>query len=82
MTSTTTIRFFCVAYIDSDSDLSGDLIDSVEITESCFAEMVRQAGGTAPIQYDRNTVFDHGVDQICLSLDLDEWPHIEDLETV
>jgi hypothetical protein len=82
MTNTTTIRFFCVAYIDSDSDLSGDHIDTVEITESCFVALTRESSGTAPTQYERHTIADNGVSQVCLTLDLDDWPHIGDLDTV
>lgn len=34
------IRFFCVAYLSGiDSDFSGDHIDTVEITESCFSTL-------------------------------------------
>ena len=78
-----TIRFFAVAYLDDiDSDLSGDHIDTVEITEGCFTDLMRQSGGTAPVQYDRHTVFDHGAAQVCLTLDLDQWPHIDALEVV
>jgi len=77
------IRFFAVAYLDDiDSDLSGDHIDTVEITEGCFTDLMRQSGGTAPVQYDRHTVFDHGAAQVCLTLDLEDWPHVDDLEVV
>lgn len=78
MTSTTTIRFFCVAYVDDTEDH----IDTVEITESCFVALTRKSSGTAPIQYDRHTVSENGVSQVCLTLDLDDWPYIEDLQTV
>ena len=82
-TTTTPIRFFAVAYIDDiDSDFSGDHIDSVEITEGCFKDMMRQSGGTAPVQYERHTVFDHGAAQVCLTLDLDDWPLAADLELI
>lgn len=83
LTTHTPIRFFAVAYIDDiDSECSGDHIDTVEITEGCFKDLMRQAGGTAPVQYDRHTVFDHGAAQVCLTLDLDDWPHADDLEVV
>ena len=82
-TTSTPIRFFAVAYLgDIDSDLSGDHIDTVEITEGCFKDLMRQSGGTAPVQYDRHTVFDHGAAQVCLTLDLDQWPHVDALEVV
>jgi len=82
-TITSTIRFFAVAYVDDiDSECSGDHIDTVEITEGCFKDLVRQSGGTAPIQYDRHTVFDHGAAQVCLTIDLDQWPHVDSLEVL
>ena len=84
MMNTTPIRFFVVAYTDNntDSEFSGDHIDTVEITEGCFQDLMRQSGGTAPVQYDRHTVFDHGAAQVCLTLDLYDLPHIDDLEVV
>ena len=82
-TTATPIRFFAVAYIDDiDSEFSGDHIDTVEITEGCFQDLMRQSGGTAPVQYDRHTVFDHGAAQVCLTLDLDQWPHADELDQV
>ena len=83
ITTHTPIRFFAIAYIeDIDSDFSGDHIDSVEITEDCFKDLMRQSGGTAPVQYERHTVFDHGAAQVCLTLDLDDWPHADELEAM
>ena len=82
-TTHTPIRFFAVAYTDRiDSECSVDHIDTVEITEGCFKGLMRQAGGAAPVQYDRHTVFDHGAAQVCLTLDLEDWPHVDDLEVV
>ena len=79
----TPIRFFAVAYTDeTDSEFSGDYIDIVEITEGCFQDMMRESGGTAPVQYERHTVFDHGAAQVCLTIDLDQWPHVNELELV
>ena len=72
MTFTTPLRFFCVTYDGT----------TVEITESCFTDLMAQSGGTAPIEYDRNTVFDNGVAQVCLTLVLDNWPHADDLQTL
>ena len=81
--ATTTIRFFVVAYLDDvESDFSGDYIDTIEITEGCFTDLMQQSGGTAPVQYERHTVYDNGVDQVCLTLDLDQWPHVDTLEVV
>lgn len=80
---TTSIRFFAVAYTDEiDSDFAGGYIDTVEITESCFKDLMYQSGGIAPVQYDRHTVFDNGVDQVCLTIDLDEGPHVDSLEVL
>lgn len=80
---TTPIRFFAVAYTDeTESEFSGDHVDTVEITECCFTDLLRQSGGTAPIQYDRHTLFNHGAAQVCLTLDLDQWPHVNELESV
>jgi hypothetical protein len=80
ITTHTPIRFFAVAYTDGiDSD---DHIDTVEITEGCFKDLMRQSGGTAPVQYDRHTVFDHGAAQVCLTLDHHQWPHVDELEVV
>lgn len=79
--TSTPIRFFAVAYIeDIDSECSGDHFDTVEITEGCFKDLLRQSGGTAPVQYERHTVFDHGAAQVCLTIDLDDWPYADDLE--
>jgi len=83
MSNTISIRFFVVAYLDGvESDFSGDHIDTIEITEGCFTDLMRKSGGTAPVQYDKHTVFDHGVDQVCLTLDLEDWPHVDNLEVV
>lgn len=85
MTDTKTrIRFFAVACTgnNTDSEFSGDQVDTVEISESCFKDLMQQAGGTAPVQYERHTVYNNGVDQTCLTLDLDQWPDIDELETI
>ena len=75
-----TIRFFTDAFTDTESCFT---VEIVEITESCFNDLIIQSGGTAPIQYERHTVFDHGVAQVCLTLmDLDDCPHIDELELI
>lgn len=79
--ATTNLRFFCVAYLsDIDSDCSGDHIDTVEITEACFTGLLTEC--MAPIQYERHTVRENGCSQVCLTLDLDEWPNSEELEVI
>jgi len=80
-TQATNIRFFCVAYLsDIESECSGDHIDTVEITESCFNNILTD--GQAQIQYERHTVRENGCGQVCLTLDLEEWPDVEWLEVV
>ena len=77
----TNIRFFCVAYLSGiDSDCSGDHIDTVEITESCFISLLTD--DREQIQYERHTVRENGCAQVCLTLDLEEWPDVEWLELV
>lgn len=66
-----TIRFF----VDVHTDI-------VEVTEACFNDLSIQSGGIAPIQYERHTVFEHGVAQVCLTLALDDCPHVDELESV
>ena len=77
------VRFFCVAYV-SDVELqdSGYAVETFEITERCFNDLAGQAGGVAPIQYERHSVFENGCRQVCLTLDLDDWPHDCDLDIV
>ena len=75
------VRFFCVAYV-SDVELqdSDYAVETFEVTERCFTELAGQAGGVAPVQYERHLVFENGCRQVCLTLDLDDWPHECDLE--
>ena len=84
MNNATTTRFFVVAYTgnNSDSECSGDQIDTIEITEGCFKGLMNREGEEAIIQKDVYTIFDNGVSQICLTLDLDQWPHVTELEVV
>ena len=49
-----TVRFFVYGLID-------DEIDLIEVTESDFLDT---QGG---IEYERNTVFQNGINQICLT---------------
>ena len=82
--ATTTTRFFTVAYTGNnrDSEFSGDQIDTIEITEGCFNGLMDREGEAAIIQKDVYTVSENGVSQICLTLDLDQWPHVTELESV
>jgi len=84
MNNATITRFFVVAYTGNnrDSEFSGDHIDTVEITEGCFNGLRDREGETAIIQKDVYTVSENGVSQICLTLDLDQWPHVTELESV
>lgn len=83
MITSTPVRFFTIAYLcETDLDFDGSHIDTVEITETCFKQLLADQGGTAPIEYERHTVFDNGVAQVCLTLDLDDLPHAEELQTL
>jgi len=84
MNNATTTRFFAIAYTDNnmDSEFSGDQIDTIEITEGCFNGLMDKEGERAIIQRDIYTLFDNGVSQICLTLDLEQWPHVTELEVV
>ena len=79
------VRFFTVAYLPDvdreESEFCSDWIDTIEISEGCFKELIDNAGGTAPISYDRHTLRESGCCQICLTLDLDEWPQKDDLQS-
>ena len=53
------VRYFATVNIE-------DNIEEVEIARDCFEWLVRE---NATISYDRHTVFDNGVNQICLTVD-------------
>jgi hypothetical protein len=72
------VRFFCIVWRETGED-EGEM-DSVEITESCFAGLCGKEA--TPIQYERHTVFENGAAQICLTLDLPDWPELHELELV
>ncbi len=55
----TNVRFFAIVNID-------DEIQEVEITLGCFEWLVSE---NATISYERHTVYDNGVNQICLTVD-------------
>ena len=53
------VRYFALVNIE-------DNIEEVEVTRDCFEWLVSE---NATISYDRHTVFDNGVNQICLTVD-------------
>ena len=53
------VRYFALVNIE-------DNIDEVEVKRDCFERLVRE---NAKISYDRHTVYDNGVNQICLTVD-------------
>ena len=76
------VRFFCVAYVSS-VDLENDYtVDTFEVTERCFTELAGRADNVSPIKYERHSVFENGCRQVCLTLDLDDWPYDCDLDVV
>lgn len=61
------VRFFVMASI-------GDDFDIVEITESCFVSL------SGAIEYERNSVFENGCRQVCLTVHPFDTPEIDSLE--
>ena len=53
------VRYFALVNID-------DNIEEVEVTRDCFEWLVSE---NATINYDRHTVYDNGVNQVCLTVD-------------
>ena len=53
------MRYFATVNIE-------DNIEEVEIARDCFEWLVSE---NAAISYDRHTVFDNGVNQMCLTVD-------------
>lgn len=66
------LRFF--AYAD---DANGET-DTYEITEECFISL--SAKKLSKIEYERNSVFDNGVRQICLTVKPMELNYYQELE--
>lgn len=64
------IRFFAIVNVD-------DEIEEVEITMTSFEWLV---GEGATISYERHTVYENGVRQICLTVD--SIYDVEDLEVI
>lgn len=59
--------------------------DTCEISERQFLVMQKDESRYQmhkPIIYERNTVFDNGCKQICLTLPNEDYPHISELEGV
>lgn len=53
------VRYFATVNLE-------DSIDLVEVTRDCFEQLVSE---NATISYERHTVFENGVNQICLTVD-------------
>jgi hypothetical protein len=71
------IRFFTDCF-DSDGE-----IDSCEITESQFKEIqLNRYGNDLPVTYERHTVHQNGVSQICLTIHPVDLPQFDELEGV
>lgn len=62
------VRFFTYC-INSECDA-----DIVECSENTFKSLK----GT--ISYERNTMHDNGVDQICLTIEPDDYPYITEVK--
>lgn len=64
----------------------GDDIDVFEITENQFVVLAGRTGvyrtGDAKIQYERDTVAENGVSQVCLTVKPDDFPYADDLGLV
>jgi len=61
-----TIRYFTYCY-DTEND-----VDIVECTEQTFIDLNSDDLGT--ISYERHTVFDNGVNQVCLTIEPNNLP--------
>lgn len=75
MLNSINVRFFTYAYMPEDSEAATDI---VEITEGCFKELTASLG--ASVSYEHHTVFDNGCRQVCLTVELPEWPEVEEVE--
>lgn len=71
------VRFFCYA---SNAD-EGIEVDIYEVTEKCFQEFAI-SDEHARITYERHTVFNNGVKQICLTIEPSLYPLPDELERV
>jgi hypothetical protein len=68
------VRFF-IYCLNEDGD-----VDTCEITEAQYNLIQNRANGAFPVDYIRHTVRENGVSQICLTIDPDEYPNIDELE--
>lgn len=69
----TNVRFFAYC-IDSNEE-----IDICEVNESTFIKLHNQL---STIEYERNTVHENGVNQICLTVKLkNDYPYKLDIES-
>lgn len=71
------IRYFTYATKDDD-------IDVFEVTENQFLELAGRSGpyrtNDVTIQYERHTVAENGVSQVCLTVKPDDYPSAYELE--
>ena len=65
----TNIRFFTVAFSEGDAD-------TFEITEDQFKKL------HGSISYERHSVFQNGIDQVCLTIESVYYPMAEDLDVI
>lgn len=70
------VHFFAEAIKQTKN---GDDYEMHEITEACFITLHNQPG---IVDYDRSTVFDNGVKQICLTVICDDLPYAEELDVI
>ena len=66
------IRFFITCYGEADSP-PDTVIDVIEVDES---EFLRFDGA---IEYKRDTMFENGVNQVCLTKESESLPYFEEL---
>jgi hypothetical protein len=71
------VRFFCYAS-NIDDDIETDIY---EITEKCFRDWAA-SDVNAKITYERHTVFDNGVKQICLTIEPSLYPLPDELDLI
>lgn len=59
-----TVRWFVIGFCDYWQEMK-----EAEVTEVCFSSLTK--GNRAEILYERHTMHEHGVDQICLTVYVD-----------
>lgn len=70
------VRFFVYASFAYDETGS----EIVEITENQFKKLSENKLNPCSTTYERHTVRENGVNQICLTLEAAYWPPFEELE--